>query len=138
MTGLRDAIQDAMRNALIVDSLLAALTGGTASDPRVYAGYDRAERTVNATYPGYISIFVVTTAEPMLDREEFRFQVTCFALRRTTVNKMADRIDALLHDQALSPSGWSDVSCRRIGETALYVDKDGVHQLNTDYRVRVA
>lgn len=137
MAGTRDAIMDAMRTKLIADGSLTTLTGATASDKRVYSGFDKPDRFVDATFPGFVVIYPILSSMPVADAEDRRFQVSCFAKKLTTCNRMADRVDAVLHRKTLSATGWTDVHMTRLNDMPTYDDRDGVFHIVMEFMVGV-
>lgn len=135
--GARALLQEKIYTIVSGDATLQTLLGGTASDKRVYAAYQPVEKVLTTSAPAFVVIFHISTGNPFLGRESFRYQFSIFSRTNELCERIADRIDSLLNRQSLSATGWTDVSVARDFETTFYNDDEKSFRKVIDFMVRV-
>jgi hypothetical protein len=135
--GTRINLLDKVYTVLVADATLQTLLGGTAGDKRIYQKFPGSTVEISASTPAYIIIYHMQTLKPYLDRETMFIQVSTIALDNKTNANVTDRVDALLNNQSLSATGWTDVFVRRHGERIHFRPTEHVHERTTDYEIAV-
>ena len=135
MAGTWKAIQDRVYVLLEADTSLRTLTGHASGDKRIYNAHDVAHE-LTSTKPAYLVLYERDDAPPEQKRETFNMQVQVLALGLTRAKDCGDRVEAVLHRQALAATGWTDVSMLRRMRRSRYDDRYKCWQVDIDIQIR--
>ena len=127
--GVHDALDTALYSKLTT-------SGGTALwGSRVYAG--QAPLTVSEPFVIYQHIAGGYTNVMVGDIIDTMFQVECVALNQADARTGANYLDAALHNQALTVSGYNHIATTTAGMVQLVDTEAGKQYWRRGYEVRI-